>query len=82
MRTTIVKIWRAKDHFANLEIVFNVLRNDNMKVDPIKWAFGVSLGNFLSHIVGQRGIKANSAQFKALLGTMEPKNRKGSSGVD
>lgn len=31
---TVVKNWRAEDHIADLEIVFDVLKNYNMKLNP------------------------------------------------
>ena len=53
---TLVKSQSAEDHITDLEIVFDVLRNYNMKLNPSQCAFGVSSGNFIGHIVSQRGI--------------------------
>lgn len=64
------------DHIADLEIVFNILRNYNMKYNSMKCAFGVSSSNFLGPIVSYRGIEANPGQVKALLGITEPKTAK------
>lgn len=36
---------------CRFEIVFNILRNYNMKYNSTKCAFGVSSSNFLGHIV-------------------------------
>lgn len=46
----VVKTRRAEDHIADLETVFDVPRNYNIKPNPLKCAFEVSSGNFLSHI--------------------------------
>lgn len=58
---TLVKSQSTEDHIADLETFFDVLRNYNMKLNPSKCAFGVSSGNFIGHIVSQRGIEANTA---------------------
>lgn len=36
---------------CRFEIVFNILRNYNMKYNSTKCAFGVSSSNFVGHIV-------------------------------
>ena len=72
---TVAKNWRTEDHIADLETVFYVLRNYNMKLNSSMYFWG-SLGNFLGHIVSQKGIETNPAQSKALLETTEPKTAK------
>lgn len=47
----VVKSRMAEDHIADLETVFDVPRNYNMKLNPLKCAFEVSSSNFLGHIV-------------------------------
>ena len=48
-----------------------------MKLNPLKCAFGVSVGRFLGFIVTQRGIEANPAQLKAILQSSAPSSKKG-----
>ena len=48
-----------------------------MKLNPLKCAFGVSVGRFLGFMVTQRGIEANPAQLKAILDSPAPSMRKG-----
>ena len=48
-----------------------------MKLNPSKWAFGVSAGWFLGFMVTQRGIEANLAQLKAILESLALASRKG-----
>lgn len=62
-----VKIFYVKDHLALLKEMFNVLRTYNMKLNPNKCAFAVSLGKFLGFMVSQRGIEANLDKIKVML---------------
>ena len=48
-----------------------------MKLNPLKCAFGVSVGRFLGFMVTQRGIKTNPAQLKAILQSSAPSSKKG-----
>ena len=48
-----------------------------MKLNPLKCAFGVSVGRFLGFMVTQRGIEANPAQLKAILQSPAPRSKKG-----
>ena len=48
-----------------------------MKLNPLKCAFGVSVGLLLGFIVTQRGIEENLAQLKAILDSPTPISRKG-----
>ena len=62
-----VKFTIAELHIAHLSKAFQILRNYNMKLNPAKCAFGVSVGKFLGFIVNHRGIKANPNKIKAVL---------------
>ena len=46
---------------------FEILRRDDMKLNPLKCVFGVSLGKFLGLMVTQRGIEANPIQLKTIM---------------
>ncbi|KAL5744036.1 hypothetical protein ACOSQ2_027152 [Xanthoceras sorbifolium] len=46
--------------------MFQVLKRYQMKINPLKCAFGVASGKFLSFMVNQRGIEANPKKIKAL----------------
>ena len=48
----------------------------NMKLNPAKCAFGVSIGKFLGFMVTQRGIEVNLAKVKVILETPIPNNKK------
>ena len=47
-----------------------------MKLNPTKYAFGVSAGKFLGFIVNNRGIEANPDKIKSLLDMPLPSNIK------
>ena len=54
----------------------NVLQKYQMKLNPIKCAFGVRSGKFLGFMVNKRGIEANPEKIKALLEMSSPKKPK------
>ena len=47
----LVKLTTAELHIAHLSEAFQILREYNMKLNPAKCAFGVSVGKFLGFIV-------------------------------
>ncbi|XP_070010934.1 uncharacterized protein [Nicotiana sylvestris] len=62
----LVKSQQAGNHIQHLSDTFQILRKFNMKQNPEKCAFGVSLGKFLEFLVSNCGIEVNPAQFKAI----------------
>ncbi|RVW24156.1 hypothetical protein CK203_087033 [Vitis vinifera] len=48
-----------------------------MKLNPSKWAFGVSAGKFLGFMVSQRGIEVSPDQVKAVMETTTSQEQKG-----
>ena len=55
----LVKSRKANDHINHLDEMFQVLRQYGMKLNPLKFSFGVSSEKFLGFIVHARGIEAN-----------------------
>ena len=53
-----------------------MFRRYNMKLNPSKCAFGVSLGKFLGFMVSHRGIKENPDKIQAILNMELPRNIK------
>ena len=47
----LVKSQRKEDHLDNLKETFDTLRSYNMKLNPRKCAFGVTVGKFLGLMV-------------------------------
>ena len=71
-----VKSVKAELPVTHLAESFQVLKNYNMKLNPTKCAFGVSIGKFLGFIVNSRGIEANPDKIKAVLDMQPPSNTK------
>ena len=72
----LVKSVEAKLHITHLAEAFQVLKSNNMKLNPAKCAFGVSVGKFLGFIVNSRGIEANPDKIKVVLDMLPPSNIK------
>ena len=72
----LVKSVKAKLHVAHLAQSFQILKNYNMKLNPTKCAFGVSVGKFLGFIVNGQGIEANPDKIKPVLDMQPPSNTK------
>ena len=72
----LVKSKERFDHIQHLQGAFELLRRYDMKLNPLKCVFGVSLGKFLGFMVTQRGIKANPVQLKAIMDSQVPTSRK------
>ena len=73
----LVKSKQRPDHVAHLQQTFDLLREYDMKLNPLKCAFGVSADRFLGFMVTQRGIEANLAQLNAILQSPTPISKKG-----
>ena len=67
---------KAELHITHLAEAFQVLTSYNMKLNPAKCAFGVSVGKFLGFIVNNRGIEANLDKIKVVLDMLPPSNIK------
>ena len=63
-------------HITHLAEAFQVLQSYNMKLNPVKCAFKVSVGKFLGFIVNSRGIEANPNKIKVVLDMLPPSNIK------
>ena len=62
----------AADHVVHLSDTFVVLRKYRMKLNPLKCAFGVASGKFLSFMVNHRGIETNPEKIQALINMRSP----------
>ena len=72
----VVKSKTREDHVHHLQEVFHLLRRYDMKLNPSKCAFGVSVGKFLGFMVTQRGIEVSPDQIKAVMETPTPRSKK------
>ena len=76
MDDMLVKSPREENHLEDLRETFDTLRSYNMKLNPGKCAFGVTVGKFLGFMVSQRGIEANSDKIRAIIEMKPPRNVK------
>ena len=60
----------------DLRETFDTLHSYNMKLNPEKCAFGVTVGKFLGFMVSQRGIEANLDKVQAVMEMAPPRNVK------
>jgi len=72
----LVKSREEFSHLNNLKEMFATLKQYQMKLNPSKCAFSVSLGKFLGFMVSQRRIKANLEKVQAILNMTSPKTIK------
>ncbi|KAK0579223.1 hypothetical protein LWI29_022984 [Acer saccharum] len=66
----------AEGHVPNLRNTFMLLRQYQMRLNPMKCAFGVSSGKFLGFMVHQRGIEANPDKIRAVIELQPPRKAK------
>lgn len=55
----LIKSREARNHVEHLSEIFDILKKYQMRLNPLKCIFGVSLGKFLGFMVNQQGIEAN-----------------------
>ena len=67
----LVKSLHEEDHLDNLRETFDTLWSYNMKLNPNKCAFGVTVGKFLGFMVSQRGIEVNLEKIWVIM-ELEP----------
>ena len=72
----LVKSQREEDHLKNLRETFDTLHSYNMKLNPSKYAIGVTAGKFLGFMVSQKGIEANPDKIRVIVEMAPPKNIK------
>jgi hypothetical protein len=70
----VVKSKEKENHLQDLRLVFERLRRFQLKMNPLKCAFGVSSGKFLGFIVRHRGIEIDQSKIEAILKMPEPRN--------
>ncbi|XP_025625375.1 uncharacterized protein [Arachis hypogaea] len=59
---------------SDLELILNTLRKHQMRLNPIKCAFGMEAGKFLGFMITQRGVEANPKKCRAILEMTSPRN--------
>ena len=69
-----VKSRKREDHLRDLRMVFDRLRRYQLKMNPLKCAFGVTFGKFLEFIVQHRGIEVDQSKLTAIRDMPELRN--------
>ncbi|CAL9017856.1 unnamed protein product, partial [Prunus brigantina] len=72
----LVKSRTAEGHLESLALMFGILKDYRMRLNPTKCAFGVASGKFLGFMISQRGIEANPEKIKAIIDMERPKTQK------
>ena len=67
----VVKEKNPFEHLLHLRQVFERCREHNLRMNPSKCAFGVSLGKFFRFLVRQRGIDLDPTKVEAIT-TLSP----------
>lgn len=70
----VIKIKRRKYHLKDLHSMFDHLRKYQLKMNPLKCAFGVTFGKFLRFVVRHYGTEIDQSKINAIQKMPEPKN--------
>ena len=70
----VVKSKRRQDHLKDLKVMFDRLRKYQLRMNPLKYAFGVTSGKFLGFIVRHRGIEIDQSKIDAIQKMPRPKS--------
>jgi hypothetical protein len=72
----VVKPTDFEGHLADLQLASERMRKYDLKMNPLKCAFGVSAGRFLGFIVHERGIEVDPKKVEAIRRIQEPTCKK------
>ena len=72
----VVKSKRANEHVNHLKKSFERMKHHQLKLNPLKCAFGVLVGNFLGFQVHQRGIEVDHNKERTIASAKAPQNKK------
>jgi hypothetical protein len=62
----LVKSDSMNDHLANLRLALKRMRQYELKMNPLKYSFGVSAGKFLGFIIHEHGIKIDPSKIESI----------------
>ncbi|MGV7988890.1 reverse transcriptase domain-containing protein, partial [Mycobacterium kansasii] len=72
----VVRSGDHQEHREHLVAVFRRLKKKQLKMNPAKCVFGVSLGKFLGFVVRHRGIEIDPRKVQAIQNMPPPKTPK------
>jgi hypothetical protein len=62
----VVKSNSMSNHLADLRLTLERMRRYGLKMNPLKYAFGVSAGKFLGFIIHEHGIEIDSTKIEPI----------------
>ena len=62
----VIKLACLDHHLANLKFALERMRQYGLKMNPLKYAFGVSAGKFLGFIIHEKGIEIDPKSIEAI----------------
>jgi hypothetical protein len=68
----VIKSVGFTEHLADLRATFKRMRNYNLKMNPLKCAFGVSARRFLGFIVHEHGIEIDPKKIDSIRNLRPP----------
>ncbi|KAI4365352.1 hypothetical protein MLD38_021344 [Melastoma candidum] len=71
----VVKLTKEELHVDHLRNAFIKMRKRQLKLNPLKCAFGVKAGQFLGFLVHQRSIEVDQNKVKAIQNLTAPKSK-------
>lgn len=81
MDDMLVKNKVARTHIDDLQETFAILQKYQMKLNPIKCAFGVALDKFHGFIISNWGVETNLEKIKAICNMSLPRTIKDVQGL-
>lgn len=72
----VIKYVSGVNHLEHLRKSFERMRKHRLKMNPLKCAFFVQVGNFLGFVVHKNGIEINQNKTKAIMETKSPTTKK------
>ena len=73
---TVVKSKVVSETVGDLEVIFDILRKHNLRLNASKCSFGVGSSKFLGYMVTHRGIEVSLDQIEAIQNLQPPWNPK------
>ena len=72
----VVKSKKATEHLNHLKKSFEMMRFHQLKLNPLKCAYGVQDEFFLGFLFHQRGVEVDQNKAKAIIPAKAPQNKK------
>jgi hypothetical protein len=72
----VVKSTGLKSHLADLRLAFEKMRQYSLKLNPLKCAFGVSVGKFLGFMIHEHAIEIDPKKVEAIKKVKAPTCKK------